>query len=216
MTAFREVSLPRVRRGVNELAHALIAGQDGKVAAVIDVVAVATGGLRGEVREYGRIANTFRALERLLRKLGGDGVWPRFATRQGVGWHSTPSVDRALGLLGLVWHDMSGFCARDRGRRVPTRLCRSTCPCHRLGAGSATPAGRKPPRWGRTAHLWLGAVRTAAPAKRRMLVRCWTGSTSCSLSSTGATSLGARSELIGDALPSLARRLLASVCRCGR
>ena len=38
------------------------------------VVAVASGGLRGEVREYGRIANTPAAVERLLRKLGGDGV----------------------------------------------------------------------------------------------------------------------------------------------
>jgi hypothetical protein len=42
------------------------------------VVAVATGGLRGEVREYGRIANTPTALERLLRKLGGDGESLRF------------------------------------------------------------------------------------------------------------------------------------------
>jgi len=38
------------------------------------VVAVAAGGLRGEVREYGRIANTPTALDRLLRKLGGDGM----------------------------------------------------------------------------------------------------------------------------------------------
>ena len=38
------------------------------------VVAVASGGLRGEVREYGRIANTPAAVERLLRKLSGDGV----------------------------------------------------------------------------------------------------------------------------------------------
>src|ERR1700730_16363062 len=35
------------------------------------VVAVASGGLRGEVQEYGRIANTAAALDRLLRKLGG-------------------------------------------------------------------------------------------------------------------------------------------------
>jgi transposase len=38
------------------------------------VVAVAAGGLRGEVREYGRIANTPMALDRLLRKLGGEGM----------------------------------------------------------------------------------------------------------------------------------------------
>jgi transposase len=34
------------------------------------VVAVAEGGLRGEVREYGRITNTAAALDRLRRKLG--------------------------------------------------------------------------------------------------------------------------------------------------
>jgi transposase len=38
------------------------------------VVAVAEGGLRGEVREYGRIANTPGALDRLTCKLGGEGV----------------------------------------------------------------------------------------------------------------------------------------------
>jgi hypothetical protein len=47
------------------------------------VVAVATGGLRGEVREYGRIANTPTALDRLLRKLGGDGVSLRFCYEAG-------------------------------------------------------------------------------------------------------------------------------------
>jgi len=47
------------------------------------VVALATGGLRGEVREYGRIANTPTALDRLLRKLGGDGVSLRFCYEAG-------------------------------------------------------------------------------------------------------------------------------------
>ena len=47
------------------------------------VVAVAAGGLRGEVREYGRIANTSTALDRLLRKLGGDGVSLRFCYEAG-------------------------------------------------------------------------------------------------------------------------------------
>jgi transposase len=42
------------------------------------VVAVAAGSLRGEVREYGRIANAPAALDRLLRKLGGDGMTLRF------------------------------------------------------------------------------------------------------------------------------------------
>src|SRR6202035_2728552 len=47
------------------------------------VVAVAAGGLRGEVREYGRTANTPAALERLLRKLGGDGMTLRFCYEAG-------------------------------------------------------------------------------------------------------------------------------------
>ncbi len=47
------------------------------------VIAVASGGLRGEVREYGRIANTPTALDRLLRKLGGDGMKLRFCYEAG-------------------------------------------------------------------------------------------------------------------------------------
>jgi transposase len=47
------------------------------------VVAVAGGGLRGEVREYGRIANTPTALDRLVRKLGGAGVRLRFCYEAG-------------------------------------------------------------------------------------------------------------------------------------
>src|SRR5205807_4419544 len=47
------------------------------------VVAMAAGGLRGEVREYGRIANTSTALDRLLRKLGGEGVTLRFCYEAG-------------------------------------------------------------------------------------------------------------------------------------
>jgi transposase len=47
------------------------------------VVAVASGGLRGEVREYGRIANTAAALDRLLRKLGVDGMALRFCYEAG-------------------------------------------------------------------------------------------------------------------------------------
>ena len=47
------------------------------------VVAVAEGGLRGEVRDYGRIANTPAALDRVMRKLGGDGVRLRFCYEAG-------------------------------------------------------------------------------------------------------------------------------------
>jgi transposase len=47
------------------------------------VVAVAEGGLRGEIREYGRIANTPAALDRLAGKLGHDGVGLRFCYEAG-------------------------------------------------------------------------------------------------------------------------------------
>ena len=47
------------------------------------VVAAAASGLRGEVREYGRIANTATALDRLLKKLGGDGSTLRFCYEAG-------------------------------------------------------------------------------------------------------------------------------------
>lgn len=44
---------------------------------------MAEGGLRGEVREYGRIANRATALDRLPRKLGGDGMTLRFCYEAG-------------------------------------------------------------------------------------------------------------------------------------
>jgi hypothetical protein len=47
------------------------------------VVAVAEGGLRGEAREYGRIANTPAALRRLVGKLGQEGVELRFCYEAG-------------------------------------------------------------------------------------------------------------------------------------
>jgi transposase len=47
------------------------------------VVAVAEGGLRGEVRDYGRIANTPAALRRLAGKLGREGVALRFCYEAG-------------------------------------------------------------------------------------------------------------------------------------
>jgi transposase len=47
------------------------------------VVAVVEGGLRGEVRDSGRIANTPAALQRLVRKLGHEGVELRFCYEAG-------------------------------------------------------------------------------------------------------------------------------------
>jgi transposase len=47
------------------------------------VVAVAEEGIRGEVREYGRIAKTAAALDRMVRKLGREGVRLRFCYEAG-------------------------------------------------------------------------------------------------------------------------------------
>jgi Transposase len=47
------------------------------------VVAIAEGGGRGEVRDYGRIANTAAALDRLMGKLSGKGVRLRFCYEAG-------------------------------------------------------------------------------------------------------------------------------------
>jgi transposase len=47
------------------------------------VVAAAEGGERGEVREYGRVANTAAALDRLARKLGQEGARLRFCYEAG-------------------------------------------------------------------------------------------------------------------------------------
>src|SRR5437764_1231212 len=60
------------------------------------VVAIAEGGLRGEVREYGWIANTATALDRLVRKLGGEGIRLRFCYEAGpcgYGIHRHLSAD---------------------------------------------------------------------------------------------------------------------------
>ena len=50
-------------------------------------MAVAEGGPLGEIREYGRIANTAAALNRLLSKLRGEGVRLRFCYEAGRWGH---------------------------------------------------------------------------------------------------------------------------------
>src|ERR1700730_730320 len=62
------------------------------------VVAVAAGGLRSEVREYGRIANTAAALHRLLRKLSGDGMRLRFCYEAGPCGYGIQRRPRTVGL----------------------------------------------------------------------------------------------------------------------
>src|SRR3984893_1523903 len=72
-------SLMHRRRGVGD--RITYVGLDVHKAGI--VVTVAEGGLRGEVREYGRIANTAGALDRLIRQLGGAGVRLRFCYEAG-------------------------------------------------------------------------------------------------------------------------------------
>jgi len=61
------------------------------------VVAVAEGGLRGEVRDYGRIANTPAALRRLAHQLGQDGLTLRFCYEAGPCGYG---IQRQLSALG--------------------------------------------------------------------------------------------------------------------
>jgi transposase len=97
------------------------------------VVAVAAGGLRGEVREYGRIANTPAALDRLLRKLGGDGVSLRFCYEAGPCGYG---IQRQISATG---HDCvvvaPSLIPRRAGDRVKTdrRDAASLARLHRAG-----------------------------------------------------------------------------------
>jgi transposase len=61
------------------------------------VVAVAEDGLRGEVREYGRVGNTPTVLARLARKLGREGVKLRFCYEAGPCGYG---IQRQLSALG--------------------------------------------------------------------------------------------------------------------
>ena len=62
-------------------------------------MAVAEGGLRGEVRDYGRIANTPAALRRLAHQLGQDGLTLRFCYEAGPCGYGIQRHLRALGWL---------------------------------------------------------------------------------------------------------------------
>jgi len=97
------------------------------------VVAVATGGLRGEVREYGRIANTPTALERLLRKLGGDGVSLRFWCEAGPCGYGIQRQVSATG-MNASWFPPS-LIPKRVGDRVKTdrRDAASLARLHRAG-----------------------------------------------------------------------------------
>jgi transposase len=97
------------------------------------VVAVAAGGLRGEVREYGRIANTPTALDRLLRKLGGDGVKLRFCYEAGPCGYGIQRQVSATGHECIVV--APSLIPRRAGDRVKTdrRDAASLAKLHRAG-----------------------------------------------------------------------------------
>jgi len=101
------------------------------------VVAVAEGGARGEVREYGRIANTPTALDRLASKFGHDGVRLRFCYEAGPCGYG---IQRQLSARG---HDCvvvaPSLIPRRAGDRIKTdrRDAASLARLHR--AGELTP-----------------------------------------------------------------------------
>src|SRR5665213_2636463 len=97
------------------------------------VVAVAASGLRGEVREYGRIANTLTALDRLLRKLGGDGVSLRFCYEAGPCGYGIQRQVSATGHECVVV--APSLIPRRAGDRVKTdrRDAASLAKLHRAG-----------------------------------------------------------------------------------
>src|SRR2546425_9045402 len=119
------------------------------------VVAVAAGGLRGEVREYGRIANTSTALDRLLRKLGGDGMRLRFCYEAGPCGYG---IQRRLSTRGHECVVVApSLIPKRAGDRVKTdrRDAASLARLHRAGeltagggAGGGDGAGGGPGRGG--------------------------------------------------------------------
>src|ERR1700751_1391659 len=92
------------------------------------VVVVAEGGIRGEIREYGRIANTAAALDRLVRKLGGEGVRLRFCYETGPCGYGT---QRHLSAHGHECVVVAPPAFAGAGLLIPKRLMaawRSTMP----------------------------------------------------------------------------------------
>jgi hypothetical protein len=70
------------------------------------VVAVAEEGIRGEVRKYGRIANTATALDRVARKLGREAVRLRFCYED---LPDTEHRDEPAEAVGRPHHCMFGI-----------------------------------------------------------------------------------------------------------
>ena len=80
-----------------------------------DGIVVAEGGLRGEVRDFGRIVNTPAALQRLVRKLGPQGVELRL---RGLALVNAATLIAELGDLSrfdnprqlMAYRPISGWC----------------------------------------------------------------------------------------------------------
>ena len=105
------------------------------------VVAVASGGLRGEVREYGRIANTASACWTvMLRKLGGAGVALRFCYEAGpcgcgiqrLACRPRDTNGRAVVAPSLI---PKGRAGSDRAQDRSARCCQ---PTGQAGTGRAS------------------------------------------------------------------------------
>jgi hypothetical protein len=130
------------------------------------VVAVAEGDIRGEVRAYGRIANTAGALDRLMRKLGGEGVGLRVCYEAGPCGYG---IQRHLSAHG---HDCivvaPSLIPKRAGDRVKTdrRDAASLARLHR--AGELTAVGFRMPGTRRCAiccgHVWMRCVLCAVRA----------------------------------------------------
>jgi transposase len=91
------------------------------------VVAVAEDGLRGEVRDYGRIANTPAAWRRLVGKLGSHGVALRFCYEAGPCGYG---IQRQLAAAG---HDCVCQTASNRdpgsaSKKDPSPALGQACP----------------------------------------------------------------------------------------
>src|SRR6202022_965506 len=145
------------------------------------VVAVAAGGLRGEGREYGRIADTSTAPDRWLRKLGGDGMRLRFCYEAGPCGYG---IQRRLSTRGhecvVVAPSLIPKRAGDRAKterrgaagrapacpRCPARAVRASSSPGSCCVRDATMASRPGP--GCIAGGWPGSS-----SSRRSITSCW-------------------------------------------
>jgi hypothetical protein len=85
-------------------------------------VVVAEGGIRGEVREYGRIANAAAGLTRLLSKLGGAGVRLRFCYEAGPCGYG---IQRRLSTRGHRAGELTAVWVRDARHEAMRDLVRA-------------------------------------------------------------------------------------------